>query len=148
MPEGDLPARELYRFLITEYLPARYPDMFTLQAHGAEFRNNVTQRSFPTAPPQDVLELLRILGENVEDDLFLLVETPEGHRMVSFVCCHPSGFDPSAKLGKLLKDIHEPVPAYDKIGASMERFFAKLETGEVVKRLNVSTRKLLAALLL
>ncbi|KLU91664.1 hypothetical protein MAPG_10182 [Magnaporthiopsis poae ATCC 64411] len=136
VPEGVLPARELYRFLLAEYLPARYPDIFTLQAHGAEFRNSVTQRSFPMTPPRDVLELLRILGENVEDDLFLLVETPEGHRMVSFVCCHPSGFDPSAKLGKLLKDIHEPVPAYDKIGASMERFFSKLEAGEVVKRLN------------
>ncbi|KAL8367688.1 hypothetical protein RB599_003537 [Gaeumannomyces hyphopodioides] len=136
VPEGVLPAQELYRFLLAEYLPTRYPDMFALETRGAEFRNKATGRSFPTAPPRDVLELLRILGENVEDDLFLLVETPEGHRMVSFVCCHPSGFDPSAKLGKLLGDIHEPVPAYEKIGASMERFFAKLEVGRVAKRLN------------
>ncbi|KAL8282847.1 hypothetical protein RB600_006026 [Gaeumannomyces tritici] len=136
VPEGVLPARELYEFLLVEYLPARYPDMFALEAQGADFRNKVTGRGFQTAPPGDVLELLRVLGENVEDDLFLLVETPEGHRMVSFVCCHPSGFDPSAKLGKLLRDIHEPVPAYEKIGASMERFFAKLEAGKVVKRLN------------
>jgi hypothetical protein len=54
------------------------------------------------------------------------------------VCCFPSGFDPSLKAGKLLKEIHTPVPSYDKIGPSMERFFRKIEAGNNVKRTNVS----------
>ncbi|KAG8413621.1 hypothetical protein J3458_012694 [Metarhizium acridum] len=68
---------------------------------------------------------------------FLLHETPSGHLCVAFMCCFPSGFDPSEKFGNLLKDIHAPVPSYSKIGASMERFFSKLQVGKSVKRLNV-----------
>ncbi len=79
-----------------------------------------------------------MLGETVEEDLFLLRETPRGHESVAFMCCFPSGFDPSTKLGRLLSEIHEPVPGYDKIAQSMERFFGKLEVGKSVKRMNVS----------
>jgi hypothetical protein len=98
--------------------------------------------------------MLEILGETVEDDLFLLLPDGEGggdgdgdgdgdgnggaHRLVAFVCCHPSGFDPSEKLGKRLVEIHGPVPAYEKIETSMERYFKKLEVGRCVKRVNVS----------
>ncbi|KAG8413625.1 hypothetical protein J3458_012694 [Metarhizium acridum] len=71
---------------------------------------------------------------------FLLHETPSGHLCVAFMCCFPSGFDPSEKFGNLLKDIHAPVPSYSKIGASMERFFSKLQVGKSVKRLNWSVQ--------
>ena len=97
--------------------------------------------------------MLEILGGMVEDDLFLLLPDGDGnrdgngdgdgdgsggaHRLVAFVCCHPSGFDPSEKLGKRLVDIHGPVPGYEKIGGSMERYFKKLEVGTCVKRVNV-----------
>ena len=80
---------------------------------------------------------MKVIGETIEDDIFLLHQTPEGHRCVAFLCCFPSGFDPSTKLGKVLKDIHAPVPSYEKIGASMERFFSRLEVGKSVKRVNV-----------
>lgn len=80
-----------------------------------------------------------MLGETVEEDMFLLMGEPEGHRAVAFLCCFPSGFDPSTKVGKLLREIHTPVPSYDKIGPSMERFFSKIEVGKNVKRTNVSS---------
>lgn len=86
--------------------------------------------------------MLRILGETVEDDMFLLLQDDAAqggeHRAVAFMCCHPAGFDPSSKLGKRLAEIHGPVPAYEKIGASMERYFGRLEVGKEVKRMNVS----------
>lgn len=85
---------------------------------------------------------LRTLAETVEEDMFLLHETEEGHFSDAFVCCFPSGFDPSQKLGKLLRDIHGPVPSYEKIGSSMEKFFSRLEVGKNVKRMNVSTATL------
>ncbi|KAK3384892.1 hypothetical protein B0H63DRAFT_395002, partial [Podospora didyma] len=59
---------------------------------------------------------------------------------VAFLCCRPAGFDPSEKLGKLLAAIHGPVPAYDKIGFSMERFFARTEVGRGAKRVNWSVQ--------
>jgi hypothetical protein len=138
IPSGHAAVSEVYSYLLTTYLPARYPTMFSLSRGKTAFHNHVTDSSFSTKPPSDPLEALKILGETVEDDMFLLRETDEGHVSVAFLCCHPAGFDPSTKLGKLLRDIHTPVPQYEKIGGSMERFFGKLETGRVVKRLNVS----------
>ncbi|SPN96583.1 uncharacterized protein DNG_00106 [Cephalotrichum gorgonifer] len=137
VPEGVEPVRELYEFLLASYLPARYPTMFTLQGNKAVV-NTAMGSSHPVIPPADPLQALRTLGETVEDDLFLVVETPGGHRLVAFACCFPSGFDPSSKLGRVLAEIHEPVPGYEKIGGSMERFFARLEVGKSVKRINWS----------
>jgi len=137
IPEGASAVQELYSYLLTEYLPLRYPDMFFLSQDGKIFTNHVTQRSWPCLPPEDPLDAWKILGETIEDDLFLLRETDEGHQAVAFLCCFPAGFDPSSKLGKLLKDIHGPVPSYDKIGPSMERFFSRLEVGKSVRRNNV-----------
>ncbi len=106
------------------------------------FHNKITGLQFPLhPPPSNPSVMLRILGETVEDDLFLLMQDPEEkggeHRSVAVVCCHPAGFDPSEKLGKRLVDIHGPVPSYEKIGRSMERFFERLEVGRGVKRVNV-----------
>lgn len=118
--------------------------MFRLRDEGRQLDNLVTGRSFPTATledtatPEDAAAALRVLGETVEEDMFLLMGEPEGHRAVAFLCCFPSGFDPSTKVGKLLREIHTPVPSYDKIGPSMERFFSKIEVGKNVKRTNVS----------
>ena len=139
LPEGHSAVQELYSFLLGDYLPSRYPTMFSLSEDGKTFRNLVTKSTFPSLPPNDPIEALRAIGETVEDDLFLLRQTDDGHKTVAFLCCFPAGFDPSKKLGKLLKDVHEPVPAYNKIGPSMERFFGKLEVGKSVKRVNVRT---------
>jgi hypothetical protein len=147
IPSGEAPVRELYTYLLGTYLPTRYPTMFELQTQNNTliFRNKITTLDSPVhPPPADPIEMLRILGETVEDDIFLLLrdddkENNNGeHRAVAFVCCHPAGFDPSQKLGKRLVEIHGPVPAYEKIGASMERYFGRLEVGRPVKRMNVS----------
>lgn len=138
IPRGRAAVEELYSFLLLDYLPQRFPTMFSVSSNGKTFYNGVTGASFPTLPPDDSVQALRRLGETIEDDMFLLHETDEGHRSVAFVCCHPSGFDPSKKLDKLLPEIHKPVPSYEKIGPSMERYFKKLEVGKNVKRVNVS----------
>ncbi|KAM0258001.1 hypothetical protein ACHAQJ_004044 [Trichoderma viride] len=137
-PAGVEAVGELYQFLLRDYLPTRFPTMFRLQDQGRRFENLVTGQTFATAVPEDPAAALRVLGETVEEDMFLLMGEPEGHRAVAFMCCFPSGFDPSAKGGKLLKEIHTPVPSYDKIGPSMERFFSKIEVGNNVKRKNWS----------
>ena len=135
--EGHSAVQEVYSYLLSDYLPSRYPETFSLSEDGKMFRNQATGKSFPCLAPSDSLESLKILGETVEDDMFLLKQTEEGHKTVAFLCCFPAGFDPSTKLGKLLKDVHVPVPSYEKIGPSMERFFSKLEVGKSAKRVNV-----------
>lgn len=138
IPRARAAVEEVYSFLLSDYLPRRFPTMFSLSDDGKTFRNGVTGASFPTLPPDDSVEALRRLGETIEDDMFLLYETEQGHRSVAYVCCYCSGFDPSQKLDKLLPEIHEPVPSYHKIGPSMERYFKKVEVGKNMKRVNVS----------
>ena len=82
---------------------------------------------------------LRAIGTTVEEDMFILKPTVQGHQCVAFMCCFPSGWDPAAKLGMHMKQIHATVPGYEKIGLSMERFFSKLGASESVKRQNVSS---------
>lgn len=138
IPSGAAAVDELYAYLMADYLPRRFPTIFTLdERDGQTIRNAVTGAAFPTraSSPEDAL---KALAETVDDDMFLLHQTPEGHRSVAYVCCYPSGFDPAEKLDKLLVEIHEPVPSYHKIGPSMERFFGRVEVGKNVKRVNVS----------
>ncbi|KAI1761917.1 hypothetical protein GGR53DRAFT_522042 [Hypoxylon sp. FL1150] len=133
---GNEAVQEVYIYLLRDYLPSRYPTVFSRDEK--MFHNRVTGISLPLLPPDDPIAALRSLGETVEDDMFFLRETPEGHQCVAFVCCHPSGFDPAEKIGKLLKDIHGPVPSYEKIGPSMERYFSRLEVGKGACRVNWS----------
>lgn len=139
VPSGDNAVRELYSFLMKDFLPKRYPSIFALREDGSVIHNDVTDVDLPTEwTDSDAHGALTALAETVEEDMFLLHETEDGHISDAFVCCFPSGFDPSQKLGKLLRDIHGPVPSYEKIGSSMERFFSRLEVGKNVKRMNVS----------
>ncbi|KAG5982127.1 hypothetical protein E4U43_006488 [Claviceps pusilla] len=139
LPRGHESVSELYAYLLHDYLPVRYPTMFRLSADASQCENLVTGRRFPLEPPPPLpAAALGALGEMVEEDIFLLHPTPDGHLCVAFVCCFPAGFDPSEKFGKLIKDIHAPVPSYDRIGPSMESFFCKLQVGKSVKRLNVN----------
>ncbi|KAF4457040.1 hypothetical protein F53441_955 [Fusarium austroafricanum] len=139
-PEGDAAVRELYTYLLSDHLPKRFPTIFQLSKDNSMCENLATGKTFPTLPDGNMDAALRVLGETVEEDLFLLQQTPEGHRSVAFMCCFPSGFDPSSKLGKTLVEIHAPVPSYEKIGSSMEKFFGKLEVGKSVKRTNWSVQ--------
>ncbi|KAK3346138.1 hypothetical protein B0T25DRAFT_269888 [Lasiosphaeria hispida] len=150
IPKGRAAVSELYSYLLGDYLPARFPTMFQLEPNPGgppktDFVNRVTGLQAPLAPaPDDPLVALSTIAETVEDDMFLLLQRPEQgrhgepgeHEAVAFVCCHPSGFDPSEKLGRVLRDVHGPVPAYGKIGPSMEKFFGRLEAGRSVKRVN------------
>ncbi|GKU04293.1 unnamed protein product [Fusarium langsethiae] len=140
IPGGDAAVRELYTYLLSEQLPKRFPTIFQLSQDNSSCMNLATGMSFPTTPQGSTDAALRVLGETIEEDFFLLQQTPDGHQSIAFMCCFPSGFDPSTKLGKTLVEIHAPVPSYEKIGSSMERFFAKLEVGKSVKRTNWSVQ--------
>jgi len=130
LPGGSEAAiHELYIYLLTSYLPARFPALFHLSQGRKTFTNTITNRSFPTSPPPpaDPQRCLVILAETIEEDIFLLRETGDTHVCLAFACCFPTGFDPSTKLGADLRGIHGPVPHYEKIGPSMERFFRRMD---------------------
>ncbi|BEI93113.1 uncharacterized protein CcaverHIS019_0507410 [Cutaneotrichosporon cavernicola] len=146
---GAAAVRELYTYLLHDHLPRRFPTMFKLSPDGKEFTNVATGKVLLTTVPVtgDLAEDDRAaeaalvgLGETIEEDLFFLQKVGDTHQCVAFSCCFPSGFDPSEKLGLGLSAIHDPVPNYERIGPSMERFFSKMEVGKPFRRLNWSVQ--------
>ncbi|KAF1947851.1 hypothetical protein EJ02DRAFT_440033 [Clathrospora elynae] len=132
---------ELYEWLMSTYLPRRFPSVYTLS--GAGLRNHVNGTILPLWL-SDAEEALQMLGENIDDEFLFLLRSdkPEDegkYVMEAFINCFPSGFNTRAKLGLLLADIHGPVPGYKvKLERSMDRFFASLAVGKMVKRSNWS----------
>ncbi|KAF2016335.1 hypothetical protein BU24DRAFT_462503 [Aaosphaeria arxii CBS 175.79] len=150
-PIVDPAVFEFYTWMVETYLPTRFPTVYTLTPAG--LHNKVTNLHLPLKPTtsQSALELL---GSNVDSDfLFLLPpSTPEDddkYRLQGFVTCFPSGFSTLKKLGMKLAEIHTPVPNYsEKMEKSMDRYFANLPIGKIVKRANwtITTHKRLFCL--
>lgn len=134
---------ELYTWLTTTYLPTRFPSVYT--PAGMHLRNNVTGSLLPlnlAATLENAECALQLLGENIDDEFLLLLpsDAPSDggkYRLEAFINCFPSGFNTRSKLGLLLSEIHDPVPGYaQKLEKSMDRFFAGLPVGKIVKRAN------------
>ncbi|KAJ5924733.1 hypothetical protein N7466_008920 [Penicillium verhagenii] len=142
---------ELYSFIMATYLPSRYPGMFKLHPSTnttpAIFENTITGASWPTrlSPETPTIRALEILAQTVDEEFLILLpdisasEHDPKYILQAYGTCFPSGFNTREKLGLRLADIHTPVPGYaDKIERSMDRFFAKIEVGKFVKRVNWS----------
>ncbi|CZT04640.1 uncharacterized protein RAG0_11036 [Rhynchosporium agropyri] len=140
-PEVKPAIDELYTWLLNEYLPTRYPTMFSVTSLG--LLNHTTSTHIPFQPSPDPAKTFEILGENLDEDFLILLASDDGdsYMLKGFVNCFPAGFNTKDKLGLKLRDIHTPVPGYkQKLELSMDRFFDRLEVGKVVKRANASQR--------
>ncbi|KAH7364131.1 hypothetical protein BKA65DRAFT_130158 [Rhexocercosporidium sp. MPI-PUGE-AT-0058] len=138
-PEVKPAIDELYRWLVNAYLPIRYPTMFSITPLG--LLNHVTSKPVPLEPSSDPAKTFEILGENLDEDILILLPSADGdgYTLKGYVTCFPAGFNTKEKLGMKLRDIHTPVPGYkQKLELSMDRFFDRLEVGKVVKRANWS----------
>jgi hypothetical protein len=163
-PVAEQATFELYEWLVGTYLPRRFPTCYELvnvekvsgdtvpvqqvqQRDGpTHLLNKITCEHIPlqaTSP----LTALRTLGSHIDTDfLILLPKQTEGdeenepqlaYHLEAFSTTFPSGFSTLSKLGLPLSAIHTPVPQYArKIGKSMDRFFARLEVGKLVRRAN------------
>jgi hypothetical protein len=144
-PRSHAAVLELYHWLVNTYLPVRFPSVYTLT--GLDLRNNITGSLLPTQlqeSSENVDRALQLLGENIDDEFLFLLPSPDPsdehkYRLEAFVTCFPSGFNTRSKLNLLLSQIHTPVPGYAaKLEKSMDRFFANLPVGKVVRRANWS----------
>ena len=143
---------ELYTFILKTYLPTRYPTMFKLHHNFAipeaeTIENLVTGDRWPTILSNETptLRALEILAQTVDEEFLILLpdlSAPEDqpkYMLQAYATCFPSGFNTREKLGLRLADIHGPVPGYaEKIERSMDRFFARVEVGRFVRRVNWS----------
>lgn len=148
---------ELYEWLIETYLPCRFPSVYSIVNNNnynpekmptKQLLNNATSQFLPLCPLPTADHALQILGENIDTEFLLLQKPPAPHspppssepyRLTAFLNCFPSGFSTLSKLGLTLAAIHAPVPHYNvKLEKSMDRYFASLPVGKIVKRVNWS----------
>ncbi|CAN9087153.1 unnamed protein product [Alternaria alternata] len=148
---------ELYEWLTRTYLPLRFPSLYAVTESGKHLRNHVTDSLIPLHMTNGE-EALEILGSNIDTEFLLLTPSPTSlasepldgssfgttttqtkYLLTAFINCFPSGFNTRSKLNQLLAAIHAPVPGYAaKLEKSMDRFFANLPVGKIVKRSNWS----------
>ena len=145
---------ELYEWVVGTLLPKRFPMMYKIvdasqvpsgaKTSGRYLHNIPADEYIPLKAPSP-MEALYTLGHHVDDEFLLLLPTSTAadgspiYHLEAYVCCFPAGFSTPDKFGQPLSGIHKPVPGYKaKLEKSMDRFFAKLETGKAVKRANWS----------
>ncbi|KAK0267381.1 hypothetical protein LTR35_016330 [Friedmanniomyces endolithicus] len=137
---------EFYDWMLSTYLPKRFPSIYKPVAtpSGPHLHNKFSGTDLPVRPTSP-MAALETLGEHVDTDfLFLLPSStaPDGspiYHLQAFITCFPAGFSTREKCGKPLAAIHAPVPGYvAKLEKSMDRFFARIEVGKMVRRSNWS----------
>lgn len=144
-PEAEFAVRELYTYLVQILLPQRYPTVFVTSQDQSRLSNMITGDSLPVNCPENSSEALRFLNAHVDDDFLITMPSKrtdgqEGEEFFlhAFIWAFPNRTDPSERIGRSLKTVHARVPKYDeKLDASMDRYFSRLETGQIVFRSNV-----------
>lgn len=139
-PCADDALRELYDKMV-DFGIKRYPQYFQLNQEDGTVYNSIKQSSIPLRSNafSDTKQMIRDLSGHFEEDyMVLLKDDHDGqYYLRGGSWGFPSGFHPSAKLNRPLKDIHGPVPFYkEKLQMSMDRYFARMKAGQLILRLN------------
>lgn len=121
--------------LLTEHLPARFPETYRREGNvmivGAARKVRLDDT---TEPP------LMTAARLVQEDLVLMRKSEDGWRLAAASLSFPSSWSLAEKFGRPLADIHAPVPEFGRGGRNaelIERMFDRLQ-GQAVIRLNWS----------
>lgn len=141
-PSCEPAVNELYTWLITTYLPKRFPSIYKPTSFG--LLNTASNETIPYQPSSSPVDVLKTLSSHIDTDFLLLLPSSTSpkdkspiYHLEAFITCFPSGFSTKSKLGLPLAQIHTPVPGYKaKLEKSMDRFFARIDCGKAVKRSN------------
>lgn len=119
LPGAELACKELMEMAL-QFLAARYPHYFRLDAAAHRFHNAIlsTMSDLRATPP------LEVLMNNVPEDFAITLRDPaSGHYYLrAGVVCSSLGWDLGTKLGMRLDEIHKPIPDYkEKMRFSMDR---------------------------
>ncbi|KAI0897384.1 hypothetical protein F4806DRAFT_495058 [Annulohypoxylon nitens] len=130
---------ELYEEIMIKYLPVRFPTMF--KARGKTVKNLATGTTYPlTTMGLTHAQMLAYMGENVEEDFYFMCPDHDGqYRLQGYIACFPGGFLSPARVGESVREIHKPVPGYErKLGLSVDRYFGRMIPGDFIGRMNWS----------
>uniref|UniRef100_A0A060TEJ8 ARAD1D15642p n=1 Tax=Blastobotrys adeninivorans TaxID=409370 RepID=A0A060TEJ8_BLAAD len=139
-PSADDALRELYDKMV-DFGIKRYPQYFHLKQQDGMVYNSIKDSSIPLRSDafSDTKQMIRELSGHFEEDYMVLLKDEDDgqYYLRGGSWGFPSGFHPSAKLNRPLKDIHGPVPFYkEKLQMSMDRYFSRMKSGQLILRLN------------
>jgi hypothetical protein len=106
LPESRAAQAELLA-LLAGHLPARFPELWQHNKAGM-----LVAPTGETVPLDGTGSPLLTAARLVQDDLLLLERDDAGWRLVAGSLCFPSSWVLSEKMGKVLADIHAPVPGF------------------------------------
>ena len=108
-----------------QFLCARYPQHFALyhsadDGRGWVFKNHLLKNETVI----NDMHPLHVLLHNVPEDFAVMVRNPTDglYYFRAGILCSSLGWNVDTKIGKMLRDIHEPIPDYkEKMAMSMDR---------------------------
>lgn len=119
LPGSELACKELMEMAL-QFLCARYPQYFSLDASKRVFNNDIlkTQTDLVNTPP-----LLVLLNNIPEDFAIMLRDDKTGlYTFRAGIICSALGWNVASKIGLRLHEIHAPIPDYrEKMQFSMDR---------------------------
>jgi hypothetical protein len=119
--------------LLAAHLPARFPGTYVRES--AAMRIIPASRRVALAGEAPLLIASRL----VQEDLLLMQRGATGWRLVAGSLCFPSSWLLSEKIGRVLEDIHAPVPGLaGRMSALIARIFDNLSPEKPVERFNWS----------
>lgn len=123
--------------LLSEYLPARFPDRYRHENGKLTITNHPELDGLEASalPPLHQASLL------IQEDLIIMRRGEDGWRLAAGSLCFPSSWLLVEKFRKPMSAIHEPVPGFGpgtRNAGLIDRMFDKLQVGQPVERFNWS----------
>lgn len=140
LPGSELACKELMEMAL-QFLTHRYPKHFTLTSpipNTIIFTNKILNTTIQVSPLPPLTHPLHTLLNNVPEDFAITTrnETDGLYYFRAGCVCSAMGWSVATKIGKSLKQIHDPiVPDYkEKMAFSMDRFFSKMPSNSPIQR--------------
>jgi hypothetical protein len=128
-------------YCLADFLPRRYPSMFTKTENG--IRNLVTGDEWDlrrASKTWDSYHPLQVMGLLSTEDWFILQTDSDGEttRLNAGANCFPAGWRLRERLGHSLWEIHAgKVPLYEQnLQRSMDRYFVRIRADKPIMRFN------------
>lgn len=129
--DGTQPAQSEVLKILSDYLPAQYPDIYCRNGDAMTVAGRRVALSGDDA--------LVIAGSLVQDDLAIMQRSDRGWHLGAAYIAFPSSWSLAEKFGRTMDEIHAPVPGFERGTRNAEliaRMFDNLPPGRFVERFN------------
>jgi hypothetical protein len=119
LPGSDLACKELME-MVLQFLCARYPHCFSLDATKTVFHNAILKTDTDLRKTRP----LHVLFQNIPEDFAIMMRDEKTGKYIfrAGIICSALGWNVGTKIGLHLHEIHAPVPDYrEKMQFSMDR---------------------------